>query len=184
MATVIEEEVTDEQIVDERLFEVVGGQLKEKVVGTRQNLIATQIAILVGGFDPRRKHGHAVTENLFVLDSTGDLQRRPDFAFVSRSRWSELPPDTNAWDVVPDWAVEVVSPSNTADGVVGKTAEYFQAGTRLVWVVYTQIRSIYAYTSPTELTIHQGSDEISAAPVLPDLKLSVSELFAGISDPV
>ena len=166
---------------DERLYEVVRGERKEKTVGTRQNLIAFRIGRLVVQADPQEKQGQAVIENLFVLDETADLQRRPDFAFVSRDRWSELPPDTNAWNVVPEWMVEIISPSNSADEVIDKVDEYFQAGTQLVWVIYPHSQRVYVYTSPTDVSICEASDELTAGPVLPALRLRTAALFEGIA---
>ena len=168
-------------IGDERLYEVVYGQLKEKTVGTRQNLIASRIDRLIGRFDPEEQLGHPVIENLFVLDAASDLKRRPDFAFVARQQWSGLPPDTNAWDVVPDWMVEITSPSNSADEVIEKVDEYFRAGTRLVWVIYPNSQRVYVYTSPTGVTIYETSDELTAEPVLPAFRLQTGALFEGIA---
>ena len=116
------------EVVDDRLYEVVYGEKKEKTVGTRQNMIASRLVRMIGRFDPEERIGSPVLENLFVLDAANDLQRRPDLAFVSRQRWPGLPPDSNAWDVVPDWMVEVISSSNSADEVIDKVDEYFRAG--------------------------------------------------------
>jgi len=170
-------------MADDRLYEVVDGERKEKNVGTRQNLIASRLDRMIGRFDAEERLGHPVTENLFVLDAGSDLQRRPDFAFISRERWSDLPPNSNAWDVVPDWMVEIVSPSNSADEVIDKVDEYFRAGTRLVWVIFPGAQQVYVYTSPTEVTVHKSTDELTAAPVLPSLRFAAHTLFDGISVP-
>lgn len=168
-------------LADDRLYEVVDGQRKEKNVGTRQNLIAFRLGRLLVRHDPEEERGCAVIENLFLLDAINDLQRRPDFAFVSRARWPGLPPNSNAWDVVPDWMVEIVSPSNSADEVIDKVDEYFRAGTQLVWVIFPNAQQVYVYTSPTEVTVHKSTDELTAAPVLPSLRFAAHALFEGIS---
>ncbi len=168
-------------MADDRLYEVVDGQSKEKTAGTRQNLIASRLDRMIGRFDAEERLGHPVTENLFVLDAVSDLQRRADFAFVSRERWPGLPPNSNAWDVVPDWMVEIVSPSNSADEVIDKVDECFRAGTRLVWVIFPNAQQVYVYTSPTEVAIHKSADELTAAPVLPSLRFVAHALFEGIS---
>ena len=170
-------------VADDRLYEVVSGERREKSVGTRQNLIAFRLGRLLVRYDPEEKLGYAVIENLFLLDTVSDLQRRPDFAFVSRERWPGLPPNSNAWDVVPDWMVEIVSPSNSADEVIDKVDEYFRAGTRLVWVIFPSAQQVYVYTSPTGVTVHKTTDELTAAPVLPSLRLAAHALFDGISVP-
>jgi len=182
MATTLVE-VPPRETLNDRLYEIVHGEVKEKNVGTRQNLIAFRIGRFLAQFDVDEKDGHAVIENLFLLDEPSNLQRRPDFAFVSRERWPDLPPDTNAWNVVPDWMVEIISPSNSAEEVVDKVEDYFCAGTRLVWVIYPNLQKVYVYTSPTDVTISESSEELIAAPVLPAFRMKVSELFVGIAVP-
>jgi Uma2 family endonuclease len=171
------------EIPEDRLYEVVNGVVQEKTVGTRQNLIATRVVELVIQFDPQREQGQSVVENLFVLDADADLQRRPDFAFVSRGRWPDLPPNTNAWQVIPDWAVEVNSPTNFGEAIIDKVDEYFAAGVRLVWVIYANARRVYVYTSPNEVAILNSQDEITAAPVLPGFRIKTAALFDGIVEP-
>jgi Uma2 family endonuclease len=80
--------------------------------------------------------GRAVSEMLFDLGA-GLSQRRPDVAYVSYDRWARhrRVPRTQAWAVVPELTVEVISPSNTFEEILGKVHEYFQAGVQRVWVV-------------------------------------------------
>ena len=61
------------------------------------------------------------------------------FAFDSFDRWPidrPMSPTDEAWDVVPDLAVEVTSPIDLAEDLLHMVAEYFKAGVRMVWVVY------------------------------------------------
>ena len=64
------------------------------------------------------------------------LVRIPDIAFVS---WARIPggrmPKEPIPDLVPDLAVEVLSPSNTPREMALKRRHYFEAGVRLVWIV-------------------------------------------------
>jgi Uma2 family endonuclease len=114
---------------------------------------------------------------LFRIDK--DLQRRPDVAFVSAERWpiGRRIPDDAAWDVVPDLAIEVVSPTNTAAEVLARVREYFQAGVRRVWVVYPNERLIYTYQSPTSVRVLQAGDDLDGDPLLPGFRLPLTTLF-------
>src|SRR5207249_1447707 len=73
--------------------------------------------------------GRVESEMIFRLDAATDLQRRPDVSFVSYDRWprGRPVPRSPCWDVVPDLAVEVVSPTNSASGILVKIDEYFRA---------------------------------------------------------
>jgi Uma2 family endonuclease len=86
-------------------------------------------------------------------------------------------PGGEAWEVVPDLAVEVVSPSNTAIEVVKKLGDYFRAGVRQVWVIYPVQQFIYVYTSLADIRVLQPGDDFDGGAVLPGFRLAVSTLF-------
>ncbi|HKB04201.1 MAG TPA: Uma2 family endonuclease [Gemmataceae bacterium] len=88
-----------------------------------------------------------------------------------------LIPRVDAWPVVPDLAVEIVSRTNTFEEVIEKMQEYFRAGSRLVWVVIPGPSEVYAYTSPTATHIYTRTDELPGDPVLPGFRLPLAKLF-------
>src|SRR5207245_7354599 len=123
--------------------------------------------------------GTVVVEMLFILDAERDLRRRPDVAFVSSQRWPldrELP-ESGDWAVVPELAVEVVSPNDLLQNVLAKMREYFQVGVSQVWIVLPTERQVYVYNSPTDVRIRSSSDELDGGTLLPGFRLSVATLF-------
>jgi Uma2 family endonuclease len=162
------------------LYEVVNGQRVEvPPMGAFETDLASAFIEHLRRFARTRGLGRAVGEMLFLLDREADLQRRPDVAYVSYERWprTRRVPSTPAWDVVPDLAVEVVSPTNTASEVVLKVRDYFRAGTRLVWVVYPSAEVVYIYTTPTSIRVVDRSGELEGGTVLPEFRLPLAELF-------
>ena len=132
----------------------------------------------------QHKLGLVVTETLFVLDAQRNLKRRPDVAFVSYPRWREdRVPRTEAWDVVPDLAVEVISPTNLAEEIDDKITDYFTAGVRLVWVLYPASGRVYVYQSPERVTGLERTDELEGGDVLPGFRLPVAALFEAVTRP-
>ncbi len=83
---------------------------------------------------------------------------------------------------MPDLAVEVVSPTNTAVEVIGKVQEYFGAGVRRVWVVYPTVRQVYDYNDPASVRILRDTDALDGDPVLPGLRLPVADLFEDLGN--
>ena len=73
--------------------------------------------------------------------------------------------------------MEVVSPNDTAAAVDGKVKEYFDAGTRLVWVVYPGTRSVFVHRSPSDATTLNEGDTLHGEPLFEDFQVRVSELF-------
>ena len=116
---------------------------------------------------------------LFDFTATLKRKRRPDAAFVSFDRWPQQRriPRTEAWEVVPNLAVEVVSPSDTIKHVMEKVAEYFQVGVECVWVILPSQEHIYVYESSTSVHILSRTDILRGEPVLPQFQLPVAELF-------
>ena len=86
-------------------------------------------------------------------------------------------PDVAVWDMVPDMAIEIVSPTNTADHVQEKIHEYFAAGVRRVWVVYPRQQEIYVYASPTEIQVLQLGHDLDGGDLIPGFRLPLAALF-------
>jgi Uma2 family endonuclease len=118
---------------DGELYEIVDGRRIEIRMSYQAGLIATELGVDLGNHvrqqDPRP--GHLAVEVLFRIPLTKDSsrQRRPDIAFVSSKRWPLDRPKSlrdDAWDVVPDLAVEVISPTDRASDLLDKVFEYFK----------------------------------------------------------
>jgi Uma2 family endonuclease len=171
---------------EEVLYEIVNNQRVEKPpMSTYSARIAFLIASGIENFAESHKKGQAVTEALFRLGSEPNLQRRPDAAFVSFERWPESQPlpHTDPWLVVPDLVAEVISPTNTAESVLDRVAEYFRAGVRLVWFVYPRHQVVHVYDSPTQIRVVTRNDELDGGPVLAGFRLPLASLFGPAPQP-
>ena len=173
---------------DEALFEIVDGQRVELPPMSAYALrVSFRIAAAIGQFAEANGLGEAAHEEIFRLPLERDRNRRPDAAFVSYERWPKgrpMPLVGNAWNVAPDLAVEVVSPTDLAEDLMDKVAEYFQAGVRLVWIVYPVIRLIYVYESLTKVRGLTSADELDGGAVLPGFRTPVAALFPEAAPPV
>jgi len=163
---------------DEPLFEIIDGQ---RVEVPPMSAFATFIASTLFGqlFLHAQSRGHLVMETLFRLAGL-DRNRRPDVAFVAFERWPKPGPenkDDNAWDVVPNLAIEVVSPNDLAEELLIKMEEYFRSGVELVWIVYPKDAQVYVYRSPKEVRILSRTDTLEGGTVLPELRLPLADLF-------
>ncbi len=167
------------------LYEVVNGEYVElPPMGVYEVWVASVLGYALNSFVQPRRLGYVVGEMLFSLDPAKRLERRPDVAFVSYQRWPRHRPvpEANAWAVVPDLAVEVVSPTNTAVEIQTKMHEYFRAGVVLVWVIYPKQKEIYVYESPARVHIVTGADELEDESVLPGFRLKIGDLFEEASE--
>jgi Uma2 family endonuclease len=166
---------------DEGFYEIIDGRRVElPPMSAYATLIAFEVGRRLGNFAEANNLGLAVTEMLFHLALPVDRNRRPDAAFVSYERWAKGRPMVrrdNAWDVVPDLAVEVVSPTDLAEELIDKLDEYFRAGVRLVWVIYPGTRLLYVYESLTSVRGLTHTDEVDGGAVLKGFRLPVDSFF-------
>ncbi|MGC8641528.1 MAG: Uma2 family endonuclease [Isosphaeraceae bacterium] len=161
------------------LYEVIDGQIEEKVIGSYETGIASVLIRVLAPFASTNRLGQVFSEMLFRINIAKDLQRRPDLAFVSHARWpyNRRPPRGSFWDMVPDLAIEVVSPTNSAFQVQKKIHSYFEAGVVQVWVIYPDEKEVYVYASPTRITVLQVGQDIEGGDLLPGFRLPVANLF-------
>jgi Uma2 family endonuclease len=79
--------------------------------------------------------------------------------------------------VLPDLCVEVVSPHDWADEIMDKVREYFEAGARLVWVIYPRHQMVIVHESLTSVRGLSRIDTLDGGVVLPQFRLPLAELF-------
>ncbi len=164
----------------DNLYEILNGQrLELPPMSIMAVLIAGKTYYQLCAFLEQNHLGRAVMEGLFILDADKDLRRRPDVAFVSGQRWPldrEIPAEGD-WLVVPDLAVEVVSPTDVFRDVSRKVGEYFAHGVAQVWLVLPEDQLVYVYESLTQVRILTMRDELQGGQLLPGFRLPVAELF-------
>ncbi len=106
---------------------------------------------------------------------TATQMRRPDIAYFTKAQIEQA---RQGKDVIPGFVVEVISPTDNAEAVEEKLTEYYKAGVQVVWQIYPGTQVVYTYSSRRQVVVCLEDDICSAAPVLPDFQLRVSELFA------
>jgi Uma2 family endonuclease len=172
---------------DDEFYEVVNGErIGKPLMSAYAVKVGSVLVRKLGAFADDNDLGEVVSEMLFRLPLKEDAsrKRRPDVAYVSFARWPAdrpMPERGEAWDVIPDLAVEVISPTNLAEEVLQKVHEYFEAGVSLVWVVYPVDRQVYIYSSPTEIRVLTAAGTLDGGAVLPGFKLSLNRLFGPVA---
>jgi Uma2 family endonuclease len=174
---------------DDGLYEIVDGRrIESPPMSYHAALVATDLGAELSAHIRQQapRPCRAAIEALFRIPLAKDSsrKRRPDIAFVSAERWPLDRPTSlrdDAWDVVPDLAVEVVSPTDFAWDLLDKFSEYFQAGVRLVWVVYPGRRCIHAYEAWNRIRVVTESDSLDGGAVLPGFQLPWNRLFGPVA---
>lgn len=157
-------------------FELLNGELIE-MSPTKQThgAIANLIAYLITGYVLPRKLGVVYAAETGFALSNGNVLA-PDVSFTIKSR---IEPEASGFTTVaPDLAVEVHSASNTEPEMQEKVSAFFEAGTRLVWIVYPRSRTIYVYTAPKRVSILAQDDPLDGGEVLPGFSVKAQEIFS------
>jgi Uma2 family endonuclease len=179
-ATTELEPVTSTPRGEEPLYEVVRGRRVElPPMEAYPTHIASNLGQFLGSFVRSQRLGRVEVEMLFLIDAAEDHQRRPDVAFISYERWARNRPvpDDAAWEVVPDLAIEVVSPTDRAEDALEKVRDYFRAGVRAVWMIYPKLRVIHLFDAFTAIRVLTHADELDGGAVIPGFRLPLATLF-------
>ena len=188
---VLEPELATPGVVpdDKASYEIIDGKRVElPPMSIYAVVIAFELARKLGNYGEINNVGRAVAEGLFRLPLTRDRNRnrQPDAAFITFTRWPRerpMPRTDNAWDVVPDLTVEVVSPTDRVEELFEKIAEYFEAGVSLVWVLFPNLQMVQVYESLTRVHGLTANDELDGGAVLPDFRTPVAALFPEAAPP-
>lgn len=147
--------------------------------------VAGRVFLLLSAHVEPRALGECFGDNAgFRLTIPGDdseTVRSPDAAFIRAER---VPRDGIPFGWVPfapDLAVEVLSPSDRATELQEKLDDYLAAGTAAVWVIDPARRAVEVHTADDRIRRLRDGDTLDGAPVLPDLRIPVADLFAGLA---
>ena len=183
---VAQRRVTPEELLrmpDNSTMELVDGQVVEKQVSMESSDVEAEITTRFREFLRDKGIGRAFPASLGyqcfqALPRDRERVRKPDCTVVRAERLATLPePDPGYMPIVPDLAVEVVSPNDTARAIAVKLREYRAAGFPLVWVVEPDQRLVTVYPNPGKPYTLSEDDEIRAEAALPGFACRVSDLF-------
>lgn len=171
-----------------------------KVEG-KAELIAGRIVLMPTGYLPvvvageifalLRQYVRALGAGVAFADGIGFAQRPPmpsgRESFSPDAAYYTGPPPANLMrfvDGAPDFAVEVRSENDYGPGAeidqAEKRADYFLAGTKVVWDVDPQAQTIASYRAdaPTQPARFKVGDVADAEPAVPGWRVPVGSIFS------
>jgi Uma2 family endonuclease len=125
--------------------ELVNGEVVEASPTTMlHGVIVGQVYEAIRAFVRQQDLGIVAAGDVgYVLRRDPDHVRAPDVSFVA---WEDVPesglPERGFWNGPPALAAEVVSPDDRASEIHAKVRDFLEAGTRQVWVLWPQQRSV------------------------------------------
>lgn len=164
---------------DGRQYELIEGVLHEvSPAGMEASNLAARILARLLIYVEERGLGLAVgADGGFFFGRDPDTVRAPHVAFVRAER---LPPQDQRIGfspVIPDLAVEVVSPSDRQSKVDDTVEQYLAAGVPLVWVWYPRTRTVVVHRPGQEARTFGLGDVLDGEDVVPGFRLPVTDIF-------
>ncbi len=110
----------------------------------------------------------------FKLPKGGD--RSPDVAWVALERWNQLSQEQQRKfpPIAPDFALELLSPTDSLEKTQAKMQEYINNGVRLGWLIDRDRRYVEIYRSNQPVEALTSPEQLSGADVLPGLFLDMN----------
>lgn len=166
---------------EHKFFYLIDGELLfMSRPGGVHGVIASLIAHFLWTYVLERELGRVTTETGFHPPDSRTTLLGPDVGFVHRER-APQPFPARFVPVMPDLAVEVLSPSNTMPELRRKAEVYLRHGTALVWLVNPNEKTIdvrrFDGEKTTSETIGPGAT-LDGQPVLPGFRLEIDSLFS------
>jgi Uma2 family endonuclease len=170
---------------DQQPFELIDGEMtpimSPKVFGSDYTAYLLQTALQKWGV------GFVFVETTFILPETPEGNwvkgsRQPDVLYLAKDRLDAYRHNTPDWMekplmLVPDLAIEVVSPTDRLPAVWRKVAIYLEDGVRLVWVVNPIRESITVFAADDAPFTLSADQTLSGGDVLPGFQFPLSSLF-------
>ena len=170
------------KIPDNGKAEIVNGEIKlMSPTGGEPSYAAGEIFVSLRIYSKETKIGRAVSDNAGFKVNLPDRESfSPDAAFYIGPN-----PGMKFFDGAPIFAVEVRSENDygpeAEKEMAKKRADYFAAGTKIVWdvdLLSLEVIKKYIHTDPNNPIIFRKGDMADAEPILPGWRMPVDNLFS------
>lgn len=173
----------------EQPFELINGERIVKMPNVaRHSEVIRALFLALYLYVVSKLLGEVYVETTFVLPDMDESNwvsgsRIPDIMFYAGKRMSDYKANKPDWGdkpfaIVPDFVIEVVSPTDKFSDLDAKIDAYLADGVRLIWVVDPQRRKAIVYAPDAEQPVHLAGDAVlDGKDVVPGFQAVLSKLF-------
>ena len=157
-----------------RKWELLDGELIEVPSATPEhNTILTMLIHLLDAFARKKKLGKLLPETDMAVRAESRL--RPDLGYFSAEVWNNLDKRKVPVTLVPEIAIEIISPSESPRTINRKIDAYLRWGVTEVWLIYSPERELHVHTR--EGLQEYSEDAYLTTECVPGWKIQVAEIF-------
>jgi Uma2 family endonuclease len=170
------------QVPNHGKAEIVNGELiTMSPTGFLPGRASGEIYASLRHYERQTRRGYAIPDNVgFVVNLPNRISFSPDAAF-----YTGVVTGMKFLEGAPAFAAEVRSENDYGDqaekDIAAKRADYFAAGTLVVWdvdLLHDEVVAVYRVTQPTIPTIYCRGDYAEAEPAVPGWTMLVDDLFS------
>jgi Uma2 family endonuclease len=171
------EEFDNYPFEEDKRYELDEGELIEMTRPRyKHNRALIRLTVRLFNFFESNPWGEVLnSENLYAISPT--IRLAPDLAVILGDRRAELA-DAKVISIIPDIAVEVLSPSESPARIHRKLKQYFQAGVKEVWLVDLDSRQVEVWTGPSLPDRALVEGDLLTSSLVPGFALPLAEIFA------
>jgi len=117
------------------------------------------------------------SQTLFTLPNGS--KRSPDVSWMTKEKWEALSPSERKKfsRVVPDFVIELLSPSDNLVDTQAKMVEYIENGVSLGWLNDPMEQKVHIYRANGEVEILNDPETVSGEDVLKGFELKVRDIW-------
>jgi Uma2 family endonuclease len=144
----------------------------------KHSLLQLELIFLINSILRKSATAIAFPELRCTFDSRSVI---PDIAIVKNKN---IPHDeqgeiANAFNLAPDWIIEILSPDQSATKAIKKILYCLQHGTEIGWLIDPAEKSIFVYHSGKQVEVVDDLEQVLLVPSFADsVKLTAGEIFS------
>jgi Uma2 family endonuclease len=163
-------------------LELMDGEVIEKAMPNRKHgtLVAFLVRIL-GNYLEQTREARVKTE-VRHLEDEEEWVFLPDVSVTLRTRIGPASETSDPVEVLPDLAIEVLSPEDRPGRLQRRIAHYMRSGVQVLWVVDPDSETVTVWEPGKAPQEYQAPTKLTATPVLASFELNIEAMFASLRD--
>jgi Uma2 family endonuclease len=168
-----------EEISVPKGYELVDGELREMPASTESSWVAGEVFGRLWEFNRKARVGWVFPQETIYrcFPPPRKTARKPDASFVRLDRLGAGPLPRTDLRLVPDLAVEVISPNDTANDLFQKIEDYRAVGVPLIWVIDPIARFALVYRADGTVTNLHEPAALDGEDVLPGFTWPLADIL-------
>jgi Uma2 family endonuclease len=157
-------------------LELLNGEVIERMSANYEhNRLLVRAGGKIGSRLEEMSWGDVIPTTDFMF---GEHRLCPDIALINARNAARADRRRVPVRVIPDIAIEIASPSETAPHLETKVAAYLENGVLEVWVFFLDPRRVYVHSLDQVRRLRPG--DILTTPAVPGLELDLDSLYANL----